>query len=161
MGYYHAQHGITVKEISSRWKETGDKIYDSAMPLWMNVEDLWRYRDYDWNRETARSGYGQPYLKYPDQQHLGGPQKWDALHQSFQTDGWDESEPLQLYVDKLGTAKIGEGNHRLAVWRSQGHKTAPVQVFFYQQNRQTHDTSHPPRTVEFKQWLTDGGGASG
>lgn len=151
--YYAAPEGITIKQISDRWKINGEKIYDSSMPLWLSVDDLWKYRDYDWSRETARSGFGLPYLKYPDQKPLPGPEKWDAMHKSFQQHGWEDSEPAMLFVDKLGTAKLGEGNHRLAVWRAQGQKLAPVRVFFYQKNIPTSDTSFNPRQVEFKQWL--------
>ena len=35
--YYHAHDGMTVKEISDRWRINGDKMYDSSMPVWMSV----------------------------------------------------------------------------------------------------------------------------
>lgn len=148
--YYDAHDGITVKELSERWLK-GQKAYDG--PVLMDVEDLWKYRDYDWSRETSRGGHGLPFYADEKQPWLQGPEKWDKMKEYMAKHGFDERQPIMLTLAKDGTAKISEGNHRLAIARELGIGMLPVKLFFYQKNYQTDDSSRPPMKVEFRQWL--------
>jgi hypothetical protein len=154
MGYYYAEPGMTVAEIARRWM-AGEKMYDASMPYAMDLFDLWKYRDYTWTRETSRMGWGLPYYLDDKQKELPGPEKWDIMSGHMQKHGWDNRQPVHLYVGKDGKAKIGEGNHRLAVWKMLGRREVPVQVFFNEKVRQTHpDFSRPPQKIEtFRHFL--------
>lgn len=152
MPYYEAYDGITVKEIIQKWID-GDKIYDYSMPVMMDINDLWKYRDYTWTKDTARSGFGTLYKDGEKRKELPGHEKWETLKNSLNS-GWSRNEPLHLIVGKDGKAKIGEGNHRLAIWKELGNKTVPVFIFFYSQIYQTSDSSYNPRKVEsFAVWF--------
>lgn len=163
MAYYEAKPGMTVKDFVSRW-QAGDKAYDYSMPVMMDIEDLWKYRDYTRNRKFVKSGFSWPYdsdegkLERSSKQLLSGEAKWDAMLLSMDKYGWNKQEPLYLYVGQDGKAKVGEGNHRLAIWREMGKKEVPVIVIF---SRAVFDTypgmSRPPQVVEnmnFKVWLS-------
>jgi hypothetical protein len=145
MSYYKTSK-TTVKEIVKRWME-GEKIYDSSMPLEMDIEDLWNFRDYSWTKETARSGFGHPYSDDEESITLPGPEKWDVLKNSLKVNGWFKEDALTLFVGKDGRAKVGEGNHRLAIARELKFKTVPVNVIFYQNTYQTSEASYTPRVA--------------
>lgn len=73
-----------------------------AVAQLVKTADLWPYREYD--RKV----------------------KMD-LHDAITFKGW--TEPLVLtYYAKTGTARLGEGNHRLRVAHEFGWKYVPVQV---------------------------------
>jgi len=155
MSYYHAEPGMKVVDIVRKWMN-GEKMYDSSMPYFMDIDDLWKYRDYSWTKETSRMGHGLPYYVDEKQKHLNGPEKWDVMRDYMSKHGWDDREPAMLTVGKDGKAKLGEGNHRLAIFKELGGKKVPVRIFFYQNVYQTHpDFSRMPKLAEtsFKQWL--------
>jgi hypothetical protein len=160
MGYYHAEPGMNIKDIAARWR-AGDKIYDMSMPLEMPIEEVWKYRDYDRHRDFSRSGRPWPFYSpegqdnHQQKKNYSGPEKWDLMIQSMQKYGWDKNEPLQLVVGKDGRAKIGEGNHRLAIARQLGMKTVPVFVYFNDTVYHTDPMAYEPRMVEmnFREFL--------
>lgn len=98
-GYYHADGTTMIQEIIRRWSEDGDKLYDDSMPVLIPKRDLLPYREYRWTREQARRS----------------PEEWDQLVEWMQEHGWPEDHPAHVMVDKDGTARLGEGNHRLAI----------------------------------------------
>ena len=144
MGYYEARAGMTVEELVRKWVD-GDKAYDHSMPIRMSIVDLWQCRDYTWTRDTARAGYGDRYGGQSNY-YSSGADKWDALKKSI-NDEWDRNDPLILNVGKDGKAKIGEGNHRLAVARELGLRDIPVRVIFVDEVFSTSETSRPPAQV--------------
>ena len=162
MGYYDAQPGMSVKDFVMKWQE-GEKAYDSSFPLMMNVDDLWRYRDYTRSAQFVKAGYSWPYysdegkLERKGQDWKDGEDKWDTMGLSMEKYGWDSEEPLHLNVGKDGRAKVGEGNHRLAIWKKMGKKQAPVMVHFVTDVIQTvPGMSRPPGIVEnigFRDWM--------
>lgn len=122
--YYDIEPGMTIPDIIDRWAgpERG-KAYDRSMPVWYEPEALWPYREYTWTRERAR----RP-LFGPD---VTGPEKWDTLVESLREHGWDERNPAIVDVGRNGVAKVGEGNHRLAIARKLGI-LVPVRFVFSQ-----------------------------
>lgn len=148
MGYYLPSGPMTIKEIVERW-QAGDKMYDSAMPLMLPIEEVFKYRDYDWTRKDSRPGNGHFYEsdEYNAETDISGTHKWDSLVQSLQKHGWDKKFAAMLFISKDGKAKLGEGNHRLAVARLLGMTTIPVQVFFYHRVTQTSEAAYEPRQV--------------
>lgn len=155
MGYYDAHDGMTIKQISELWRK-GDKAYDHTMPIWIDINEVWKYRDYDWTKETSRAGWGLPYDVNPKQEDLPGPQKWDSILNHMKEHGWNKRDPLRIILSKTGKAKVGEGNHRLAIARLLKMPKVPAMFIFYNDSYQTSDTSYPPRTVEsFRQFIED------
>lgn len=124
--HYDLKPGTTIEAIIKGWVENDDKATDSSMPGWYSPDDVWPYREYTWTRENSRSGFARVEGKLVD---LPGPLKWDALAIDLKKQGWDPKEPLHLAVGKNGQAKVGEGNHRLALARE--IKLARVPVFFH------------------------------
>lgn len=161
MGYYQAQPGMTVRDFVQKWME-GEKAYDDSFPLLMDVEDLWRYRDYTRSPKFVKAGYSWPYhsdegkLERSSKEFKGGSDKWDTMALSMEKYGWQDDEPLHLNVGKDGKAKVGEGNHRLAIWRQMGKKQAPVMVHFVTEVIETvPGMSRPPQVAEgFRAWLS-------
>jgi hypothetical protein len=141
MGYYRT-NAIPIDEISKRWVEGGDKIYDDSMPLMYSVNDLWKHREYSWTRESSRNGLAR--VKGQTVQ-LSGPLKWDAIKADLQANGWDSDEPLYLEVGKNGKVKVGEGNHRLAIAKEINLSKIPVWVQFRQS---VEKAPPPPKLVE-------------
>lgn len=169
MGYFNAQDGMSVQELAHRWAINGEKAYDNSMPIKMSIWDIWPYREYDWTKETARSGQGWPYkspegnAEREDKGYSLGPQKWDNLIQSMKQYGWSPQEPLMLNVGRDGKAMVGEGNHRLAVAMQlmrageADFSNIPVTVFFV--NEIYSDSDRKPKQVvqvesfSFKKWF--------
>ena len=106
----------SVASITTAWARERQKINDDRMPIMLPIDDLVRVREYAWTREHARNS----------------PAEWDALVESMRTHGWNPKKPAHLIVGKDGRAKLGEGNHRLAIARSLGIREVPVEVHFYQ-----------------------------
>lgn len=102
----------------------------------MPTESLWRYREYTWTKEKSRYSAS------------GDPSRWDRLVQSLTTEGWKESDPAIFeigYEDKH--AKLGEGNHRLAVARQVGLAKVPVRFFCGRNVHMRFDPGDPERNV--------------
>jgi len=128
--YYDLKPGTSIKEVIERWVENGEKAYDRSMPVWYSPREVWPHREYTWTRDNARGGYAKVKGKSVD---LPGPLKWDALGIDLKARGWDPTEPLHLSIGKNGKAKVGEGNHRLAIAREVGLSKVPVFFHFGQQ----------------------------
>lgn len=105
----------TVSSIATAWARHREKINDDELPVLLAIDDVTRVREYAWTRESARNS----------------PEEWDALTESMRTHGWDPKRPAHLMVGKDGRAKLGEGNHRLAIARRLGIREVPVWVHFY------------------------------
>jgi hypothetical protein len=123
--YYNVKDHFPIKLVIKRWEELGQKIYDASMPTMYDPDELWRYREYDWTREGARSGYA---IVDGESVWLDGPLKWDALVIDLKSRGWDKRNPLHLDIG-LGRAMVGEGNHRLAIAKDAGIDV-PVEFHF-------------------------------
>ena len=106
----------SLEEIIDRWQNEDAKLYDDVMPLMIPLRDLWPYREYQWTREDARRS----------------PEEWDQLVDKLDREGWKTSEPLIFIVGRKGGAKIGEGNHRIAIAKQLGMRKVPVRVLFYE-----------------------------
>ncbi len=155
-GYYRikdANNPPPVKEVLEKWACRGDKAYDpphSRDPekrqhgvFWYDIDEVLPYREYFWTRRTAR----------------GGSEHWDELKASMREEGWSRSakfadegffiDPAHIIVGKNACAKVGEGNHRLAIARELGLKKVPVRFHFYQ-NVQPYN--HPDAHAKCFDW---------
>jgi hypothetical protein len=111
---YYSKAG-SLKQVIEKWQKDGAKLYDHAMPLMVPLRDLWPLREYTWSRSKARRS----------------PEEWDALVKQMKR-GWDPKDPAILLVGRAGGAKLGEGNHRLAIAREAKLSKVPVRVLFYE-----------------------------
>ena len=129
----------TIENVISMWA-LGDKAYDpdEAYHAIYSPEEVWPYREYTWSAETARGTEvtGTDNVKYQDKWHfiplddeesIVGDLKWDYMYQELKTKGWNRNNPAYIEVGKNGIAKVGEGNHRLAIAMELG---IPVPVLF-------------------------------
>jgi hypothetical protein len=122
--------GLTVADIVRMWRDKNEKIHEMSMPYMMDADDLWNYREYDWGRENNR---------YMNTEY------WDELAASMKN-GWDKNRPLWLTVGKDGVGVVGEGNHRLAIFRQLGNPTqVPVRISFNKEVNQNDDASRITR----------------
>lgn len=130
MDYYSlSDHpGLGLEEVIRLWQEESQKLYDDDQPLMIPVRDLWSFREYNWTREDSRPGHLTVGGKLLD---LTGEQKWDVLTEELKAHGWNKDRPLQFIIGRKGGAKIGEGNHRLAIARKLGVQAVPVSFGYY------------------------------
>jgi len=127
--YYRVKDHFPIKLVIKRWTDLGQKVYDDSMPVMYKPNEIWKYREYDWTRETARSGFAKVDGKSVD---LPGPLKWDALVADMKERGWDQKDPLILKIGHK-RAMVGEGNHRLAIARATKIQV-PVDYWFISGN---------------------------
>ena len=140
-GYYDLKPQTPVSEVLKRWVGDGAKAYDDSMPQFYSAQELWPYREFTRKRETALRGFARVRGKMVE---LPGFVKWDVLKQDMQKRGWDLNSPLLLFVGRNGSAKIGEGNHRLAIAKELGLKRIPVRFLFDQRVvKEKHPTVSP------------------
>jgi len=103
--YYDWEHQ-PVSEIINRWANDNEQLYDPFMSGhepkgvhgYYNIYDILPYREYIWTKEDARRS----------------PEKWEELKESIRS-GWYVDGPINIMIGKNRVAKVGEGNHRLAV----------------------------------------------
>jgi GNAT superfamily N-acetyltransferase len=122
---YYIWNNQSIPEIIDRWANNNEQLYD---PLhaesgyrWVHgfypIEEVLPYREYIWTKEDARRT----------------PEQWEELKDSLRG-GWDTEEPISIMIGKNGRAKVGEGNHRLAVAQElieEGYTNlANIPVFF-------------------------------
>lgn len=113
-GYYWWEPGMTLKQVIERWQRDGDKTYDDdAGVISYSPKELLPYREYDWKRGQSRASI----------------EEWDELVESLKRDGWKRNNPLIFEIGKRG-ARVGEGNHRLAIANEIGLKSVPVRFIF-------------------------------
>ena len=112
----------SIEYLLKAWQE-GNKAYDPGSSFvkedlpyhaYYSVEELMPYREYDWGPAK----------------HRGSQAEWGKLMNSIKK-GFDPRQPLVVQVGKNGVAKIGEGNHRLAVAKELGIEKVPVYFLFY------------------------------
>lgn len=118
-----------LEKIMRMWADKGMKAMDRTkkgqeIHGWYSMRDVWPYREYEWERETSRSGYVSGEL-------LDGPEKWDALVDVMASSGWSAKYPIEIIIGRNGKAKVGEGNHRLAAAREAGIRRVPVVFTFW------------------------------
>jgi len=129
MSYYDWTTGMALRDVIRRWQENGEKMYDRSMPVMVPLSDLWPHREYTWKRGSARRS----------------PEEWDDLAASMKR-GWQKREPLHFSIGRKGGAKVGEGNHRLAIARQLGIKQIPVEFHF--QSGKVEKTRIPRRPLK-------------
>lgn len=140
-GYYDIspKDPPTIREVIDRWA-TGDKAYDpdEAYHAMYSPEELWPYREYTWSSDTAggtevlgsdKVSYQDKWYFVPmdDEGQIVGRSQWDHMFREMKTRGWNPNKPAYVEIGKNGVAKVGEGNHRLAIAKELGIK---VPVFF-------------------------------
>lgn len=126
--YYKWTIGISLSEVIDKWQQDGQKIYDDNMPVYYSVKELWTYREYTWTRDTARDGYAKVEGRSI---YFTGELKWDAIKEDMISHGWSNRDPLIFLIGRSGGAKVGEGNHRLAIAKDIGLMQVPVGFQFY------------------------------
>ena len=127
-GYYDWQAGMSLEDVIDRWRQEGQKLREDSMPVLLPLRAVWPLREYTWTRDRARGGYAKVRGKSV---LLDGPLKWDAIKEDMSQRGWDPKSPAHLMIGRQGGAKLGEGNHRLAIARELGIQKVPVDVHFY------------------------------
>lgn len=140
-GYYEIspQKPPKIPEVINKWM-SGDKAYDpdGTYHALYSPGELWPYREYTWSADTAGgtevSGVdGETYqdkwhfVPLDDEGKIVGKTQWDHMYQELKTKGWNKNKPAYLEIGKNGVAKVGEGNHRLAIAMELG---IPVPVLF-------------------------------
>jgi hypothetical protein len=146
-GYYSPEGSMSLGEVLDRWANQGDKIYDSAMPIYYPVSKLWPHREYTWSRNKSRSGHARVKGKNV---YLTGPLKWDALKADMAVNGWDPDEPLYVDLGLDGNMKVAEGNHRLAIARELGMGKVPVWFSFYREAKKQPEPHGEPVELDRK-----------
>jgi hypothetical protein len=140
--YFRYERGMPLQQILDKWQAGREKMYDEDYVL-VPVRDLWPHREYTWRRDLSRSGEARVKGKRVE---LPGPLKWDAMVVDMRTNGWDPKEPAHFTVGHDG-AKVGEGNHRLAIAKKLGIQKVPVQ-FHFVPGRVTKDPQAGPVTLD-------------
>ena len=154
--------GITIASMLDEWVQDGEKYRDEIewaekpgggrephFSLTFPTDELWKHREYTWTREGAREGSAPEsenidiFRESPDRSYPG-PEKWDRLKAHMEKNGWDKREPLIVYFGKNDVAKVGEGNHRLAIAREMGMKAIPVKLVYWQDVRLNKAQARPP-----------------
>jgi tRNA nucleotidyltransferase/poly(A) polymerase len=106
----------SLEEVINKWvNDPYGKAYDEKVHGYYTPEELWKYREFNWTRKNAR----------------GGSKDWDKLSDILLDKGWDENKPLVFIIGKNGVAKVGEGNHRLAIAKEIGIDKIPVVFDFW------------------------------
>ena len=110
-----------IRDVLEDWMD-GKKAYDAGSLItghdlsyhgFYSVEELWPIREYDWSSEK----------------HRGDQEEWDTLVASIKK-GFNPRYPIMVSLGKNGVAKIGEGNHRLAIAKQLEIKMVPVNFIF-------------------------------
>lgn len=133
--------GLRIEDIIKKWSIDGAALYDEDVHGVFSADELWKYREYTWSRESAggrqvkgRAGeiYTDKWAFLPDDDARVGEDKWDAFASKLKASSWSSRDPLLLIVGRNGVAKVGEGNHRLALARQIGLKAIPVRFLFWE-----------------------------
>lgn len=111
--YYKITPDMQIEEIIRRWVVDSDKGR-SGMVM-MPVESVLPYREYVWSPELSRLD----------------EEGWNKLVEDMK-EGWNTKDPAIIFIGKNGRAKVGEGNHRLAIAEKMGMKEVPVRFVFWQ-----------------------------
>jgi hypothetical protein len=120
----------SIKYVIDEWVRSGNKAYDpdETYHAMYPAEEIWPYREYSWSSETAagQDVIGKDMNPYQDKWHfvpmddeglVVGRSRWDFMVEELRKKGWKPTDPLYFEIGKNGVAKVGEGNHRLAIAR--------------------------------------------
>lgn len=139
--YYdlNPQNPPPIDFVISEWKK-GNKAYDpdDSYHALYSPDEIWPYREYTWSEDTAsgKEVMGRDKSAYQDKWHfvplddeglIVGRSKWNFMFNELKMKGWNPRNPLYFEIGKNGVAKVGEGNHRLAIAKELGIQ---VPVFF-------------------------------
>lgn len=121
--YYRTSKNASVKKIADRYFKTGDKLYDvrwtdGEYHILANVKELEKIKEHDWSRKHSRIG----------------PERYEELYQDIKQNGIKLPVQVMLYQYE-GRAKLGEGNHRLAIAKELGIKKIPTVFVFWKGER--------------------------
>lgn len=137
-GYYDIDESNPppVSEIINAWQKCNLKARENDVyHAIYSADDLWKYREYSWSAATAshedvvgldKVSYQDKWRFIPDAEGNVGLDKWNKMFEKMKSRGWDKNQPAYFEIGKNG-AKIGEGNHRLAIAKQLG---LSVPVFF-------------------------------
>jgi len=140
-GYYDIDpsNPPTVEEVIDGWAKCGLKARElDVFHAFYSAEELWKYREYTWSAETAshEDVTGTDDMAYPDKWRFVpgeddsvGLDRWNRMLEKMKSMGWDQKRPAYFEIGKNGVAKVGEGNHRLAIAKQLGIKV-PVTFSF-------------------------------
>jgi hypothetical protein len=138
--YYHWDNQ-PISEIVDRWVNNDEQLYDKRVHGDYPIDQILPYREYEWVKEDARLS----------------PEEWDGLKNSLRTEGWKENDPVILMIGKNGIAKVGEGNHRLAIAQELIEEEGLINLtqvpvtFVFQTNVQTNEGWKTPSEREIMQ----------
>jgi len=152
--YDPRKENLSLEEVAERWALESDQTYDAHIHAYHSPRELWQLREYTWTRSTARAGWALVDGKDVD---LPGPQKWDAIKEDMAKNGWrKDQQPVIVIFGKNGYAKVGEGNHRLAIARELRIRKVPVKYIFYKEVRDGHKVVDVPQEpMEKDEWFDD------
>lgn len=140
-GYYDMdpRNPRSIEDVIDGWTKCGLKANEfDTYHAFYSAEDLWPYREYTWSAQTASfedvtgtddQTYPDKWRFLPDEADNVGRAKWDRMVDKMKRAGWDPRQPAYLEIGKNGIAKVGEGNHRLAIAKQLGI-TVPVMFSF-------------------------------
>lgn len=140
-GYYDLDpnNPLPLKDVIDGWVKCGLKaIEQDTFHAFYSPEELWKYREYTWSAETAShedvigaddETYPDKWRFLPDEEENVGLAKWNKMLEKLKSKGWDPRQPAYFEIGKNGVAKIGEGNHRLAIAKKIGIRV-PVMFAF-------------------------------
>lgn len=104
--YFDVHPGMRLQDVIRQCRR-GRNPLSERYHLMVPVSQLWRYREFT-REETTR-----------------GRRRIEELSEVMSR-GWDTDDPLIFCVGRNGSAKVCEGNHRLAVARNAGVEKVPV-----------------------------------
>ena len=94
----------SIKEVIKKWQENEEKAEEEEKQpdgryyhARYSVNEIQPYLEYHWSREKGRNL----------------PEEWDEIKKSIEEEGL--KSPIIIQIGKLGGAKVGEGNHRVAI----------------------------------------------
>lgn len=149
-GYYDMDPNdpLPLKDVIEGWSKCGLKanefdVYHAFYP----ADELWEFREYSWSAETASQQdvagsdgmtYSDKWRFVPDEEDNVGLEKWNRMVEKLRSKGWNPKQPAYFEIGKNGVAKVGEGNHRLAIARQ---LKIPVPVLFSFKNSVSRSTA--------------------
>jgi len=96
--YYTITEDMPLEEILNKWYQEGKQGYDKHIHAHFSYPEIAPYKEFNRTLEN-----GNLY-----------PEEWAQLKESLRQ-GFNENDPILLYVGRNETTYVGEGNHRLAI----------------------------------------------
>lgn len=133
------ENPFSLKDVIDGWVKCGLKaIEPDSFHAFYSPEELWKYREYTWSAETASHEdvrgtddemYPDKWRFLPDEEENTGLNKWNKMVEKMRSVGWNPRQPAYFEIGKNGVAKVGEGNHRLAIAKELGVRVPVVFSF--------------------------------